>query len=250
MQINDIWRSKSAASDREKDDFEVEAKQHAREVLLAKETLENLKQELCHKDKIIAEHEITNRENQQAFDRKMEAIIEKDNEIKKFEQDQQIFLTQVSQRDGSIRDLNETIRVRDERLKEKDEIIFKLNSSIDVNRAELKDLEQKTNEFIKRADDKDSVIVSLRTQLSSAARSQAGTTCHTDSEKECERLKETSEKLKEALENSQMDNRKLQNMVDESRKTIDESMVLWKNEKATMQVIIARSEFLMCIVGL
>lgn len=203
---------------------------------MAIETLQKLKQELCDKDKVIAKNEIELKEKCQELDRKSDTIKERESLIKKHEQDHQLFSTQVSQRDGSIRSLNDTIRVRDERLKEKDDILFKLNSSIDELKSRLREVEQRKTDLIAQLGEKEAVISRLRTQTTtSPPRSNEPTTCHTDAEKVHARLKESHSHIEEALRNSESEKQKLEDMLEQSRKTMDESMVLWKSEKATLQ---------------
>ncbi|CAL1537257.1 unnamed protein product, partial [Lymnaea stagnalis] len=236
-EINDIWRSKSAASDKEKEQLEKQIQQKTKESILLEENITNLKLELCAKVKTIAENEVALRENAQIISRLAESFKDEEGETKRHEQDRQTLLNQLSQRDGIIRNLNETIRSRDERLKEKDEILFTLNKSIEEHKREMQSLGEKLHRAFTQVGEKDAVISVLRGQISSSSvlSRDAPATCQTDAEKESFRLKEALNNLQVELDRAVGDKKIMEGTLEKSRKALDEAMLMWDRERHALQ---------------
>lgn len=169
-----------------------------------------------------------------------ETMKDREGENKKHEQEQQNLLSQISQKDITIRGLNDTIRIRDERLREKDDILFKLNTGLDEQKNEMKTLTEKLNKMAVQLKEKDAEISLLRGQLSSTSASGRGEPrgCQTDAEKEVFRLKETVKKLQGELDKVVADKRALEFSLEKSKKSLEEAMLMWDKDRNSLQVSI------------
>ncbi|XP_046569804.1 COP1-interactive protein 1-like isoform X2 [Haliotis rubra] len=229
-EMNDIWRSKSAASEEEKLVLEAELKQTKEDMRVMSIMLEKVKDELCEKEKVIAISETNINENLRAITRRDEIVQEQDMLLKQRDQDFRIILEQISNRDEGIRELREAVRNRDERLKEKDDILCKLNNSLDCKQRDVKMLSDKVKDCGAQLNEKEAVISVLQQQISHNTRRDTGS--ETDIEKENRRLKETLRIQQSDFEEITQEKLKVAKDLETSRRALDEAMLLWTKDKA------------------
>ncbi|XP_055872478.1 microtubule-associated protein futsch-like isoform X2 [Biomphalaria glabrata] len=236
-EINDTWNSKSHATDKEKEEHEQLLEERNNTISKLQETIENLKSELCAKVKVISEFEVTVREKELAMSKQEDLAKEQEVESKRLESDHQTLLNQISQRDITIRGLNESIRIRDERLREKDDILFKLNSTIDEHKKEMKHLGEKLLRTSSLISEKDAAISVLRGQISSSSVLLRDTpaSCQTDAEKESFRLKEALNSLQLDHDHLVNEKKQLEATLEKSRQALDEAMLMWDRERNDLQ---------------
>ncbi|KAH9489733.1 hypothetical protein Btru_057097 [Bulinus truncatus] len=235
--INDIWRSKSAASDKEKDELEKQLKANSSIVSTLLETVENLKSELYLKTKMITEFEMTLREKDLALSKQADLVKEQEVESKKRDSDHQALLNQIAQRDSTIRGLNETLRIRDERLREKDDILFKLNSTIDDHKKEMLSVGEKLMRTSCQLSEKEAAISVLKGQISNSSVLLRDTpaSCQTDAEKESFRLKDSLNSLQLEHDHTVAEKKQLEASLEKSRQALDEAMLMWDRERNDLQ---------------
>ncbi|XP_067666411.1 uncharacterized protein [Haliotis asinina] len=229
-EMNDIWRSKSAASEGEKLVLEAELRQTKEDMRIMGIMLEKVKDELCEKEKVIAISETNINEKLRAITRRDEIVQEQDMLLKQRDQDFRIILEQISNRDEGIRELREAVRNRDERLKEKDDILCKLNNSLDCKQRDVKMLSDKVKECGAQLNEKEAVISVLQQQITHNTRRDTGS--ETDMEKENCRLKETLRIQQCDFEEITQEKLKLENDLETSKRALDEAMLLWTKDKA------------------
>ncbi|XP_059146246.1 trichohyalin-like isoform X2 [Physella acuta] len=236
-ELNDILKSQSAASDKEKQELETQLKQRTKDVSLLEETIETLKLELCANLKMIAEQEVTLREKEHALAKQADVVKDNEGENKRRELDHQSLMNQISQRDGTIRNLHETLRIRDERLKEKDDILFKLNSCIEDHKNEMRHLGEKLHKASLLVSEKDAMISVLRGQISSSSvmSRDAPASCQTDAEKEGFRLKEALNSLQLELDTVAGEKKAADESLEKARRALDEAMFMWDRERNELQ---------------
>ncbi|XP_046343602.1 trichohyalin-like isoform X2 [Haliotis rufescens] len=229
-EMNDIWRSKNAASEEEKLELEAELRQTKEDVRVMSIMLEKVKDELCEKEKVIAISETNINENLRAITRRDEIVQEQDMLLKQRDDDFRVILEQISNRDEGIRELREAVRNRDERLKEKDDILCKLNSSLDCKQRDVKMLSDKVKDCGSQLNEKEAVISVLQQQISHNTRRDNGS--ETDIEKENCRLKETLRMQQSDFNEIRHEKIKFAKDLETSRKALDEAMLLWDKDKA------------------
>nr|KAG5686675.1 hypothetical protein BaRGS_025994 [Batillaria attramentaria] len=207
-EISDIWRSKSAATEKEKQALERQLKDKASEISQLGETLQRLQQDLKAKDSELSKMAALKEELEQEVTRRDAA-----------ETELHVLVTQAADREQLLRELRETVRTRDERLKEKDDIIHYLNACLEQRQKEAEQLQQRMKG-----------VTSQQTVTSSTDGSkEAGG--ETDVEKENARLRETTRALREELAQGDATRQE----AEKSRRSLEVASVGWEKQKAEMQ---------------
>ncbi|KAK3610093.1 hypothetical protein CHS0354_032188 [Potamilus streckersoni] len=221
-ELNEIWVSKSDASENEKRTIEQKFKSKAEDLLKVEEALKKMAGEDRRKDSVL-------REKESLIKRKEEIIQEQEDIIKQREDDMQSLLDQISQREKAIRELNETLRSRDERLKEKDDILQKLNTGLDEKTEELHFLEDEIKNMSAKSKENMELISRLKETLSKNDSDKK-----TEIETENIRLNSDIENLMTNIEKMHSDNFTLQTELDKSKQALSEAMLMWDRDRSTL----------------
>ncbi|XP_041360782.1 interaptin-like [Gigantopelta aegis] len=233
-EINDIWKSKSASSEKEKRLLEIKAQTKSDELALLEISMKGLKNELCQKERQVGELQDAISEKSCALARRDEIIQDQDDVIRQRDQQFQTLLDQISQRDENIRELRETVRTRDERLREKDERLFKLNSSIDGNQRDITMLTDKLKDVTGQLSEKDAVVSVLQQQISHSVPRDTGS--ETDIEKENAGLKEQIRTLQYDLQTARVEKEVCQGHLAKSKHALEEAILMWEKDKSSMEM--------------
>ncbi|KAL5014691.1 hypothetical protein ScPMuIL_008961 [Solemya velum] len=229
-EINEIWVSKSAASEREKEDLEKRFNHKENEILSIQNKLEKMSAEIKQQGKLLHDQEIMLKEKQNIIIRKEELIAEQEDIIKQREDDMQQLFDQISHRDTSIRDISVTIRTRDERLKEKDDIIQNLNKCIDEKHEEIHNMESEFRETSMSLEEKEERILELEKKITELQEKSK----HSELQVENTRLKADIENLLVNMEKLHNDNKTLQTEVEKSKNALSQAMMLWDKDRSSL----------------
>ncbi|CAC5380446.1 unnamed protein product [Mytilus coruscus] len=239
-EANDIWKSKSTATEKEKLELEKELAKLTELCDQLREASNSFKMREEKALKLNKEYSNTIKEKQSILDRKDDIIQEHVDIIKQREDDLQQLLDQISQRDNNIRELRESVRNRDERLKEKDEILQNLNNGTDEKQEEINFLNSEMSENVSQIKEKDEKLKELAERIESYENNSK----ESDVQIENERLKRELEDMAYSIGKVHTDNNTLQNEMEKTKQALSEAMVLWNKDRSTLgqELTVAREK--------
>ncbi|RUS71400.1 hypothetical protein EGW08_020841, partial [Elysia chlorotica] len=240
--INEIWKSKSNATEKERDELQRRCAERSKSLIALEEKLLDLKKDISIKNTILAEKEKTIAELKKTIMDKEKLLSEMTRSLEdkdKYKEQLDHQETLISQREATIRNLDANVRTRDERLREKDDILRILNSTLEEHKREMTGLGEKLTRSAVAMKEKDATISILRAQLPEASvlahdapRKDGG---ETDAEKEGYRLKAALQKAQVELQKRDAQNAELLDKLEESRRALEGAMVMWDKDRGALQ---------------
>lgn len=231
--------SKSAASEKEKTTLETRLRDNETDLQNMHASISPLEDEIKERELLLSEKLKVIYDKDESIFRRDEIIKEQGDITKKRDHDFHSLFEQVSQKDDTIRQLRETIRVRDERLREKDEILQKMNINIDVKQKEMSDMDDTVLKTISKLNIKEEEVQKLKSKILHAESNQIA--CATDYEKENLRLKSKLKEFKDTLDTLKDENEDhcscLQNVKDDFKF----KETVWIKEKCDLQAMANQS---------
>ncbi|XP_029633282.1 protein CROWDED NUCLEI 4 [Octopus sinensis] len=231
-ELNEIWRSKSAASEKEKESIQIRLKNKILDLRSKEDLLLKLQKTLQVKTVSLAEKERIIKAKEAAISTRDEVIRGLEEISKQRDNDFQALIEQVSNQDENAKKLRESLRQRDERLREKDDMLQKLNNNIGLKQDEVKNLDNAVRDSITRLSQKEEELKKLRTHISEVENMK--TMSETDEQKENTALKNKFTELLISVKRLTDDKEKLSrdlsimknNLNDKESKSIEEKNVL------------------------
>ncbi|KAL4217860.1 hypothetical protein ACF0H5_022599 [Mactra antiquata] len=228
-EINEIWVSKSAASEGERQGLEQKLGQRLQDVKRLEDQINKLREEDRMKDIFMKERDNNLKDKTAQITRKDELIQEQEDIIRQREEDLQSLFDQISQREKTIKELTENIRVRDERIREKENALKQLVSSIEEKNEELHYLEEEVQESVLKRKESESMIAELQTKIEETLKVEK-----TEIETENERLQSDVENLMGNITELHADKTTLQNELEKAKHALSEAMLMWERDRSTL----------------
>ncbi|VDI00770.1 Hypothetical predicted protein [Mytilus galloprovincialis] len=239
-EANDIWKSKSTATEKEKLELEEELSKLTEMCDQLRVASNSFKMREDKALKLNKEYSNTIKEKQSMLDRKDDIIQEHVDIIKQREDDLQQLLDQISQRDNNIRELRESVRSRDDRLKEKDEILQSLNNGTDEKQEEINFLNSEMSDNISQIKEKDEKLKELTERIENYENNKKESNIQIENE----RLKLELEDMAYSIGKVHTDNNTLQTEMEKTKQALSEAMVLWNKDRSTLgqELTVAREK--------
>ncbi|KAL8558787.1 hypothetical protein ACOMHN_043730 [Nucella lapillus] len=218
-EITDVWRSKSAATEKEKDVVENQLRERSLEISKMNDTLETFRQEL--------------KKQSVALGRAEEKVCAHEEEVRRrqaAEQELHDLLTHATQRELSLKQLREAVATRDDRLKEKDDIIHYLNFQLEKRQSETQQLQLRVDDMTSQASPPH-----VTSPKDAIAGKEVG---QTDVEKENARLREKARSLGMEVEQGDATRKELEN----SRRQLEQRSLGQVRERAELQAALNVAE--------
>ncbi|XP_045180255.2 golgin subfamily B member 1-like [Mercenaria mercenaria] len=228
-EINEIWISKSAASEREKQSLEQKLTQRTHDCKRLDEQINKLREEDRMKDIFMKERDNGLKEKSAQIARKEELIQEQEEIIRQREEDLQSLFDQISQREKTIKELTESLRIREEQLKEKDNLLQQLSSNIEEKSEELHYLEEEVHEAVLQRKQSETKIAELQNKIEETLKGEKS-----ELETENERLQSDIENLMGNITELHTDKVTLQNELDKAKHALSEAMLMWERDRSSL----------------
>ncbi|XP_025090812.1 COP1-interactive protein 1-like isoform X3 [Pomacea canaliculata] len=220
QEISDIWRSKSAATEREKKVLEADLCDKTRQVAEMSQTISQLQQQI----KLLEAEVEKARSCAELY-----AQVQRHHEEMKKEVEE--VKAQTAEHHTEMRQLRESVSTRDERLKEKDDIIRYLNTCLEERQKEIQQQDARLAETSSRLAEQASSLAELQQDITLVPSVKEGGG-ETDLEKENTQLRETTRALRAELEQGEAARQE----VDMARRSMAQMSLNWEKEKAALHV--------------